>query len=398
LVQSLELRLREDAMRASVPHDRVRGLRAGRVFVLTLLLVSTAGAGPDATEIFDTLDNEGARFLSIHADPRGEALGQAASALAEGIAGVCWNPAGLAFSRAPEAVEQGYLVDAVGWEVDWADRMDFTFLGVSVPIGSISKRLPLGTLAVWRRRVRFGNIVRTGEGCETHLGDLAQQAVGVSYAHLVLGQFAVGVTYKHVESDWSGGNWYGSPSPPATGDYGGTGWDIGITYRRHFDLGEASELVIRGAAGERNIGSMECRLGCYHDEYKLPRGHFMGVAPSLYLMDRAVTLTLSGEMVCKDRTMDWLPRSGVEVSLWDGLAVRLGRYESEEGTENVTTRGFGLRLRYGKVLGIGYDWAESDMAPETGDVQRHMLTLAVAYCDRGIDLRSLLGRYPGAYR
>jgi hypothetical protein len=385
-------------MRVSDHPDRIRGLRVVHIFVLILLLAVVAHADTEASEIYDTVDNEGARFLTVFADPRGEAMGQAASATADGLAGVCWNPAGLAFSRAVELVEQGYLVDGIGWDVDWADRMDFTFVGISVPIGSISKRFPVGTFAVWRRRASFSHIMRTGEMWQTDLGNLEQQAVGVSYAYLVFGQFGIGVTCKYVKSDWAHGVWAGSPSPPATGDYDGTGWDIGLTYRRSFDLGETAGLTVSGAAGERNIGSMECNLGCYHNTYKLPRGHFMGIAPSLSVLDRAVTVTLAGEMMYKDRTMDWLSATGIEITLWDGLALRWGRYEPEEGPESVTARGFGLRLRYARVIAVGYDWAKSDMGPQTGDVERHMLTISLVNCDRGINIRSLLSRYAGIYR
>jgi outer membrane protease len=73
-------------------------------------------------------------------------------------------------------------------------------------------------------------------------------------------------------------------------------------------------------------------------------------------------------------------------------------YESEEEEETVRTRGFRLTLRHGIALGLGYDWTQSNMSAETGDVQRHMLTRAPAYCDRDIDLKSILGRYPGTRR
>ena len=115
-------------------------------------------------------------------------------------------------------------------------------------------------------------------------------------------------------------------------------------------------------------------------------------------LNRMFVLTLSGEMDYKDRTMSWSPKTGVEFVLWDGLAARWGQYELEEETEPVTTKGLGLRLRYGQTLGIGYDWARSDMPSETGDIERHVLTVTLADCDHGIDLRTLLGRYAGTRR
>ena len=380
--------------------------RAGlvRALVLAVLLAAAAHADPEAAEIFDTVENEGARFLSVYPDPRGEAMGQAASAAADGLAGVCWNPAGLAFSSSIEVVEQGHLVDAVDWDVDWADHMDFTFVGVSVPIGPLWKRFPLGTFAVWRIRASFDDIVRAAGGfgvgdSEIDLGDLRQQAFGVSYAQPVFGHFSVGVTCKHVESHWPGAAWCDRAVPPVTGDYDGMGWDIGLMYRRSSNPGGRSGLTVSAAAGERNIGSLECQCGRRESEYKLPRGHFLGIAPSLYIMDRAVTVTLSVELRYKDRTMDWSLGRGAEITFLDGLALRWGRYEGEQETATVTTRGFGLGLRYGKAVAVAYDWAESHrLGSQTGDIDRHMLTIRVVRCDRGIDLRSILSRYAGIYR
>jgi hypothetical protein len=372
-------------------HSIGRVIQAISAFSAVIALSITVALSPCfATEIYQIVDSEAGRFLTVCGDPRGEAMGQACSALADGISAVPWNPAGLAFAEGVEVVDQGHMLRPTGWDADWSRDIDFKFVGASLGIGSMWGHIPLGTVSVWRKSADYASIIQHTDLGDRRLGHLDESALGITYAHLIRGVFAIGVTYKRVSADWGFQLDGFDPSAWATIDYSGTGWDVGMLYRSTFRLGARADLEVNAAFGERNLGRVTVEGSQPPVKYSLPERHFVGIAPSLRLRHGDVVLTLSAERTMRKEDRSWSAHFGAELLLKQGIAVRAGTYEADETSETVDTVGLGFRLRYGRLIGIAYDWAHSQVPFDSANVHRHMLSVSLLRASGGIDLQPLL--------
>jgi hypothetical protein len=368
-----------------------RVLQALPVFpVVAASLIAFALSPCPGAEIYRIVDSEAGRFLTVYEDPRGEALGQACSALADGISSIPWNPAGLAFAKGIEVVDQGHMLRPTGWDADWGNDIDFKFVGASLGIGSVWGHIPLGTIAMWRKSVDYASIIQPSDVGDRRLGHLDESALGITYAHLIRDVFAIGVTYKRVSADWGFQLDGFDPSAWATIDYSGTGWDVGMLYRSTFRLGARANLEVNAAFGERNLGRVRVERSQPPVKYSLPERHFVGIAPSLRFRQGDIALTLSAERTMRKEDRSWSAHFGAELLLKKGIAVRVGTYKAGETSETVDTVGLGLRLRYGRFIGIAYDWAHSQIPFDSVNVHRHMFSVRLLRASGGIDLQPLL--------
>src|SRR5690606_30205337 len=129
----------------------------------------------------------GANFLTIGVGARGQALGGAHTALANGVSALFWNPAGMAF-------EDGAQV-GISYAPLYADLdITHTFGGVILPLGGGRVGISLNTL-------HSGQMTATTEeypeGGDPNLGGSASEfawvstAVGLHYALPVTNRLAV---------------------------------------------------------------------------------------------------------------------------------------------------------------------------------------------------------------
>jgi hypothetical protein len=360
------------------------------LWLTALILTSLALPPCHGAEIYKIVGSEAGRFLTIYADARGEALGQASSAVADGISDVCWNPAGLAFAEGVEVVDQGHLLRPLGWDADWTYDVDFKFVGAAMGIGSVWRHIPLGTISVWRKSVDYAGIIEHEDMGDRNLGHLDELAIGVTYAHLIRGVFGIGVTCKRISTDWGFRPDGFDPSGRATRGYSGTGWDVGLLYRNTFRMTAGADLGISAAFGERNLGRVHITGSRDRVKYNLPERHFIGIASSVRLRGGDLVLTLAVERTLRKEDLNWSSHMGAELLLLDGIAIRAGRYEAEETSESVNTVGLGICLRYGRFVGLAYDWAHSKISRDSAGVHMHVLSLSLLRVRRGIDLKPLM--------
>jgi hypothetical protein len=331
--------------------------------MLTMLLSQPASSA----EIFDRVGSVGALFLQIQPDPRGEALGGAYSAVTRGVSGIYWNPAGLAFTSGIEIADQGVIAD----EIDWPADLCVSFEAISVSLGSLMSRLPIGTIGVWQSRLDHEcrpDAMSKGFGTK-------EEAWGIAYAHRLTSSLGLGVTYKRIETDLSDARDRGH------------GFDLGGAFHQTVALSDRFEIEIGAAAGLRNLGSIT--MGEQHST-DLPRQGYLGLAPTLragHAWDWSFEVTLATELAYDDPRERWVHMGGIEFVLLDGLAARYGLYEAK-GSERDDSWGLGVAARYGDIAGLAFDYAVTDLGI-FGNVERFMLTIRFWGCTEGLDMRAL---------
>jgi hypothetical protein len=337
--------------------------------VITALLPTSA----HSREWFEKVGTVGAQFLRVQPDPRGEALGGAYSALADGASSVHWNPAGLAFSSGIELADQGFIAR----KINWFAGMRLSFESASISLDALTDGLPLGTICLWRTRLEMaptGVGEYSGEGTGYEF-DAESEALGFSYARRVTQSLSVGFTYKRIEEKLA--------------DYEGrtNGFDLGAAFHETAASAEEVELGIGAAAGIRNLGSI--KIGDHSTD--LPREGYVGLAPTLRavrLWDWLLETTVSGELVYNDPENRWVGMGGVEFMVLRGLSARYGGYKAED-SEREDSWGWGIAARYRHAAGLAFDYSKTDWG-FMGEIKRYMLTIRLLNCDRGLDIESLI--------
>jgi len=349
--------------------------------VLLVLSMALVPSTSYSAEIFEKVGSVGAQFLTIEPDPRGEALGGAYSALADGPSGVHWNPAGLGFSSGVEFADQRHIADPI----DWFASLDVSFRAASVSLRTLADGLPLGTLCLWQGRTDVEPLVeplyapaafRQEEA--TYEPDVWEDAIGISYGHRVIPSLSLGATYKRIRSKFG--------ASEATGN----GFDFGAAFCQGMPINEQAELGVGAAAGIRNLGSLG-PYGSSGASWDLPRQAYLSIAPSLHvghLWDWIAEATVSAELAYDDPEEEWIRMAGIELTVLSGLSARYGTYH-KDSSERRNSSGWGLAARYRDIVGLSLDYSTTEFEL-LGDVERYMLRLAVINCRRGIDVRQVI--------
>jgi hypothetical protein len=330
-----------------------------------------------SAEIFERVGTVGAQFLTIEPDPRGEALGGAYSALADGPSGVYWNPAGLGFSSGVEVADQWHIADPINWFAS----LDVSFRAASVSLRTLGDGLPLGTLCLWQGRTDVEPLYLPTEFQQEDAGDELdawEDAIGISYGHRVIPSLSLGATYKRMRSKFG--------AIEATGN----GFDFGAAFRQGMPINEQAELGVGAAAGVRNLGSLG-PYGSSGASWDLPRQAYLSIAPSLrvgHLWDWIAEATVSAELAYDDPEEEWIRMAGIELTVLSGLSARYGTCH-KDGSERRNSSGWGLAARYRDIVGLSLDYSTTEFEL-LGDVERYMLRVAVINCRRGIDVRQVI--------
>ncbi len=325
----------------------------------------TLTAPARATDIFEKVDVVGATWLVYTADPRDEALGGAYGALADGVAGVHANPAGLAFSPRCEYVDQRFLMP----ETEIAGDLWLNFFGMSTRLASY------GTVAIWRSEFELEPKLRTGpthpdgDGRFFEMGD---GMWGLSYGYPASVHWAFGATYKRVKS---------TLNDISTS---GNGWDAGVIYGNRFQLRDLA-FEVGAAGGMRNHGSLAPYIDEMDQRLLLPRTWYTSAAFTASA-PRRLTMTLVGEWSYRDRSSRWNRAGGVELEIADCAAFRVGA-DPADGAVNSHRWGCGGALRWGDLWGVGIDFSRTDLGVLGAHTDRFMLSLQMLDVRRGLDLR-----------
>jgi hypothetical protein len=273
------------------------GALAAGLLALDAVTAAADGAGTRAFQ-----------FLNLGASPRIEALGEAGTAVAEGVDALVWNPARL--SRVPRA-------EVAATYFNWLEDVGAGHAGVSWPVGRAAVGLGVRSLEV----SAFDNVA------EEDPVDQSDLAVGVGAAYPLRHDLHAGVGLKLVRSSLAGE------------DAAGLVGDVGLDYRWE----EGWDVV----AAVRNFGQA---FG-YVDgvDERLPTQAAFGLGSTFG------ELRVDSEVLW-EHGPGWIGVLGAEYRLWRRLALRAGSRVGEEpdGARESWAAGMGLRVRPGLDLDYSF--------------------------------------------
>jgi len=155
--------------------------------VLALLLITTGVSAQLVPNLGGQRSGISAlQFLKIGADPRGVGMGEASVAVSNDIGAVFWNPAGLAYSSADQAI-----FSHAEWLVDI--QHEFSAVSYHLDPGNV---VALSVIALHTDPMKVTTVYNpTGTGNYFNFSDLA---VGATFSRRMTEQFSFGVTVKYV--------------------------------------------------------------------------------------------------------------------------------------------------------------------------------------------------------
>ncbi len=233
-----------------------------------------------------SLGQSGANFLQIAVEPRGAALGGAATAVSNGAASLYWNPAGAVNTE---------FIDVTLAHTDWFLDTKLTYGGAVLKLGD-NTAAGLSVASFYMDKMEITTVFEPeGTGDYYNAGDLC---AGLSFAHRLTDKFMFGITGKYVhEYIWS----------ESTGQLA---LDVGSIYNTGF-MNLRLGMVIRNFGGTLKFsggdidGRLEEEVAQNEDdnpraerlspEFRLPQIFQMGVAIDVFT-NSFNTLTLIADV------------------------------------------------------------------------------------------------------
>lgn len=149
------------------------------IIVLFSLVSDLYGQG------FSNVGSAGANFLKIPVEPVGASLANSNVALVEGVAGLYWNPASIAYTEGTEV-----LISHVSWLAD----TKLSFAGIAQKFGPGSIGLSVTALTMDEMEIT----TETNPNGTGQFFNAGSYAVGLSYGMKIIDRFSFGGTVKYV--------------------------------------------------------------------------------------------------------------------------------------------------------------------------------------------------------
>jgi hypothetical protein len=134
---------------------------------------------------FSNVGHSSATFLKIPVEPVGAALGNSLVASAEGVQGLYWNPAALAYTKGTEL-----LFSRMNWIAD----THISFIGIAHDLGPGTIGLSMTALTMKDMEITT-ELQPNGTGEQFGAGSYA---FGISYGMKVIDRFSFGGTFKYI--------------------------------------------------------------------------------------------------------------------------------------------------------------------------------------------------------
>ncbi|HWV55964.1 MAG TPA: PorV/PorQ family protein [Longimicrobiales bacterium] len=324
---------------------------------------------PDDGEELTQVATRGANFLTIGIGARGQALGGAHTALAEGISALYWNPAGMAFD---EGMQAGVTYSPLYADLD----ITHTFAGFIMPLRSSRVGISLNTLNSGRMIATTENYPDGGDpslgGSESEFSWVST-AVGLHYAMPVTNRLAVGLSGKYISEGISGARaTFLAADLSVVFDVGIMGSTIAAAYTNIGTEGQVRGHRVRQGIDQRSTANAVIPTGRVIQSdletrrVQLPAGFHFGVASELVggpaaslamSEDHRLLLALEG---VKPDDAAFTPHVGLEYGFRDRVFLRAGKQwvsdsEVDEGSGYLAAIGGGLKLPFGsRVARLDY--------------------------------------------
>ncbi|MFN3595902.1 MAG: PorV/PorQ family protein [Rubricoccaceae bacterium] len=327
------------------------------ILLAGLLGLAALPAGPAAAQ--DKPGSTAAPFLLLGVDARGNALGGAQVAFAEGPAALHWNPAGIASATARPGTGSALFSSS-----NWLVGSRHNYAGATFNAGG------LGTFGLSVTQLDYGEEPVTTIENPDGTGELygAQDlAVGVTYARALTERFTVGGTAKLVRQQiWN---------ESATGG----ALDLGVRYRTDFrglTIGMTmanfgTDMRLAGRDLRRRIDIAPDQSGNNPDlpanlevnAWPMPLEFRVGVAAEAFrLGDQRLIVSAEG-LAPSDNSQS--ASFGAEYGFRDLLYVRAGYRQafSSVASDGGWAAGFGLRYDLDARLGLRVDYVFQEYEP-----------------------------------
>ncbi len=282
-------------------------MQSARILLLGLLLALPLNGN---AQIKNKAGTSGFQFLKIGVGARETALGESATAIAEGPAAIFWNVAGLAKTK---------NVSALFFHNSWIASMTHSFMAINVPVGenhAVGVALTLLTMDDMEETTIESP---HGTGRRFGAGDFA---VSLSYAQQISERFGAGLTIKYVnEHIW---------------DLVADGWalDVALQYRiERFSIGMAfkdfgTNKLITGNQLESNQNIYEnwdtapALISLVPKEIRLPMSFHLGAGYEVLASEDHRVLATGNIVYFND--IGETQNVGVEYTLLGAYSLRAG--------------------------------------------------------------------------
>lgn len=313
------------------------------------------------------------QYLSVIPSARAAAMGSAYAALASGVDGVFWNPAGIALTRGQEfsTTYIKWLFDTRQYALGYARSFgDFGAIGVQLQYSDYG--------AFDEAKVGDGITIYPGQEFPYLTGKTFKPysyTAGLSYATQLTNRFSTGVAVKYShESLYDNATVVvreDSTNSSSVNTYGNALlFDIGI----HFNTGFHTVQV---GASVQNFGP---DITYAEDKSMVPLHFRVGVAAdligenSLFIEDKSNRLGVAFD-IFQSNDYDQQQHFGIEYEFANTIALRAG-YKLNYDLEGLTYGG-GIRHRFGSVQ-FSFDYSFGAMGSSVGEFGNvHRISLGV---------------------
>lgn len=273
--------------------------------IICLIIYLTASSASYAGSV----GTSGAAFLKILPGVRAQAMGGAYTAVASGISGIHWNPAGLAFSGDKEFSAM-YM--------KWISDINYGFLGYAHPVG---EDITVGISGIYLMTKIEG---RDAAGQETDDNNFSNFAGTVNFSYLFSEETSWGINVKYIQEDMDN-----SKAKAYAYDFG--------------NLYSFWEDKLRFGFSVQNLGG---KIGL-NEKDDLPFNFKIGFA--FMPLEDKVTFALDGNFPndAKERF-----NAGLEYCPADLVALRCGyRLNYDQKGMDAVSFGLGIVHRYENIIG-----------------------------------------------
>jgi len=295
------------------------------------------------------LAQTGLKFLSVSADARASALGDAITSVEGNSSSMFYNPAGMA--------RQSNSLDATFNMTQWIADINYMHASASfAPSGGL-----YGVFGVSIASVDYGEFYRTvrdgGEEGYLDLGTYSPKAmaIGLGYARALSDKFSIGGNLKYVYQDLGDG--HAVAISTTTGGFEEKGFDINVL---SFDFGILYKTGFKSLNFGMSLRNFSQEIEYIEESFQLPLTFKIGLSMNLFdLIDMNKEEHSFNFSIDAEHPRDYKEQIhiGGEYTYYNILSLRLG-YTSPTDEQGLNA-GVGLKHGLGG-LNFGVDYAYLD--------------------------------------
>lgn len=318
-----------------------------KVFLTIIILVHLSDDQYAQVKLAQT----GLKFLSVGADAKASAIGEAVTSLEGNSSSMFYNPASMA--------RQTSFLDATFNMTSWIADIDYLHASVSIApengnYGVFGFSVANVDYGVFNRTIRDGS----GEAGYIDLGTYSPKAMalGIGYAKALSDKFSVGGNIKYVYQDLGGGHVVGLTSGE-NGGYEETSFDINVVA---FDFGILYHTGFKSLNFGMSLRNFSQEIEYIEESFQLPLTFKIGLSMNLLDLfemqnnDHVFLFSVDAE---HPRDYKEQIHIGGEYTFYNALSLRLG-YVTPTDEQGINA-GVGVKQNLvGINFGVDYSYLD----------------------------------------